>query len=289
MYGSVSYIVRRPPDTRSPGKGTDMTHRTPTLTPRRRAGATQGVTTIPPTSPSSPAGDLDNDPRPTRGIALVAGVAVLVLAALSAVAILVVVDGLVITGDAARTATDIMASEGTFRLAVAGLYFVVVLDIVAAWALFQFFAPVDSWLARLAAWLRVAFAVVFLVAISQLAAVPGMLSDAGYRDAFGQQQLQAQAMVKLEAFDHTWMAALLLFGAHLALLGYLAYRSGYVPRLIGVLLVISGAGYAFDTFSSVLSADPVVVTTFTFLGEFLLAVWLVVRGGRVQKEAHHEV
>jgi hypothetical protein len=213
---------------------------------------------------------------------------VLLVAVLSALAVLVVVDGLITPGDAARTATDIMAAEGTFRLAVVGLYLVVVLDIVAAWALFRFFAPVDSWLSRLAAWLRMTFAVVFLVAISQLAAVPGMLSDAGYQDALGRQQLQAQVLMRLEAFDHTWMAALLLFGAHLALLGYLAYRSGYVPRLIGVLLVVAGAGYAFDTFSSVLTPDPVVVTTVTFLGEFL-AVWLVARGGRVQVQAHHEV
>jgi Domain of unknown function (DUF4386) len=263
-----------------------MTHPTPTFATHLPAPVARDATSTPPTLV---VGVSHSRPGPTRGIALVAGVALLVLAAVSAVAALVVVDGLVTTGDAARTASDIMASQGTFRLAVAGLYLVVVLDILAAWALYQFFAPVDSWLSRLAAWLRVAFAVGFLVAISQLAAVPGMLSDAGYQDAFGQQQLQAQAMVKLEAFDHTWMAALLLFGAHLALLGYLAYRSGYVPRLIGVLLVISGAGYAFDTFSSVLSADPVVVSTFTFLGEFLLAVWLVVRGGRVPVQADHKV
>ena len=95
-------------------------------------------------------------------------------------------------------------------------------------------------------------------------------------------------MLKLEAFDHTWMAALLLFGAHLALLGYLAYRSGYVPRLVGVLLVIAGAGYAFDTLSAVLSADPVVISTYTFLGELVLAIWLVVRAGRIQMGADHD-
>jgi hypothetical protein len=61
-----------------------------------------------------------------------------------------------------------------------------------------------------------------------------------------------------------------------------------VPRLIGVLLVISGVGYAFDTFSSVLSTAPVVISTVTFLGEFVLAVWLVVRGGRVQVGPGHE-
>ena len=76
----------------------------------------------------------------------------------------------------------------------------------------------------------------------------------------------------------TAVAALLLFGAHLALLGLLAYRSGYVPHLVGVLLVIAGGGYAFDTFSSVLSADPVVVSTYTAPGELVLALWLLLRG-----------
>lgn len=260
-----------------------MTNRTPTLTPPRQAPVLRAA---PPTSQSR---DLQIETRSVRRAGVVAGVALLVLAAVSAVAVLVVVDGLITPGDAATTATDIRASEGTFRLAVAGLYVVVVLDLVAAWALFRFFTPVSSWLSRLAAWLRAAYAVVFLVAVSQLAAVPGMLSDVGYRDAFGERQLQAQALVRLEAFDHTWMAALLLFGVHLALLGYLAYTSGYVPRLIGVLLVIAGAGYAFDTFSSVLSADPMVISTFTFLGEFVLAVWLVARGGRVQLRTGHEL
>ena len=232
--------------------------------------------------------DEPGDTGPTRRAGLVAGVTLLLLAALSAGAVLVVVKGLVTPGDAGRTADDITASMAGFRLAVASLYVVVLLDIVAAWGLFRFFAPVDAWLSRLAAWLRVAFAAVFLVAISQLAAVPGLLGDAGYRDAFGERQLQAQALLKLEAFDHTWMAALLIFGAHLALLGYLAYRSGYVPRLVGVLLVITGVGYAFDTVSSVVSADPVVISTYTFLGELVLAIWLVVRAGHVQLGGGHD-
>jgi Domain of unknown function (DUF4386) len=266
-----------------------MTHRTPTLAPDRPTPVASNAPAPAPAPPTSPSRGLETETRTIRRAGLVAGVTLLLLAALSAVAVLLVVDGLITPGDAVKTATDIRASDGVFRLAVAALYVVIVLDIVAAWALFQFFAPVSSSLSRLAAWLRVAFAVVFLVAISQLAAVPGMLSDVGYQDAFGEQQLEAQAMVRLEAFHHTWMAALLLFGAHLALLGYLAYRSGYVPRLVGVLLVIAGAGYAFDTFSSVLSPDPLVISTFTFLGEFVLAVWLVVRGGRVRVGAHREL
>jgi len=95
-------------------------------------------------------------------------------------------------------------------------------------------------------------------------------------------------MLKVEAFNDIWMAALLLFGAHLIGLGYLAYRSGYAPRILGILLVIAGGGYAFDTFSSVLSQNPVEISTYTFVGEFLLAVWLVVRGARVRLGADHD-
>lgn len=134
-------------------------------------------------------------------------------------------------GDAAQTANDIMASPTTFRLGVASLYLVIVLDIVAAWALFRFFTPVSTSISRLTAWLRLAYSGVFLVAISQLAGIPALLTDPAHEAAFGRQQLQAQAMLKVEAFNDIWMAALLLFGAHLIGLGYLAYRSGYAPSL----------------------------------------------------------
>jgi hypothetical protein len=82
------------------------------------------------------------------------------------------------------------------------------------------------------------------------------------------------------------MAALILFGVHLALLGHLAYVSGFVPRALGVLLVIAGAGYAFDSFVTVFaSGAPFPDSTVTFLGEFLLGVWLLVRGHRLTPDA----
>ena len=83
------------------------------------------------------------------------------------------------------------------------------------------------------------------------------------------------------------MAGLILFGIHLLLVGYLAYRSGYVPKLLGVLLLVAGAGYVFDSVASTaLASPPGSVATVTFLGEFLLALWLVVRGRRVSSQAH---
>jgi hypothetical protein len=236
---------------------------------------------VPPTTRERAAGDPS-----IRQAGVVAGVGILVMAALSGFGIFYVGEGLVTQGDAARTVEDIAASDGLFRWGTASLYAVVVLDVVVAWALFRFFSPVSSGLARLAAWFRLAYAGVFMLAIGQLAGIPDLVASDQYAGVFTAEQIQGQTLLKIDAFDDLWMAGLILFGIHLALVGYLAYRSGYVPKLLGVLLVIAGAGYVFDSVvSTVLASPPGTVATVTFVGEFLLALWLVARGRRISLEA----
>jgi hypothetical protein len=219
--------------------------------------------------------------RPIRGPSLVAGVALLLMSALAAVGYVVIVQGLVTPGDPAATASDIAGSAGMFRLGVAMLYVVIVLDVVVAWALLAVFSPVSRTISRLAAWLRVAYAVVFMAAIGQLAGIPDLLTSPSYAAAFTPEQLAGQALLRVDAFTDLYMAGLVLFGVHLLLLGYLAFESGYVPKVIGVLLAVAGVGYAFDSFVTVFTeGTPFAVSTVTFLGEFLLALWLVVKGRR---------
>ena len=216
-----------------------------------------------------------------RQAALVAGVGILFVAAFAGFGNLVVVEGMVTPGDPAQTAADVMAAPGTFRLGVASLYVVVLLDVIVAWGLLRVFSPVNVGVSRLAAWLRLTYAAVFVVAISQLAGIPDLLGSDTYSSTFTADQLDAQAMQKVDAFNDIWFAGLILFGAHLVLIGYLAYVSGTVPRALGVLLVIAGLGYGYDSVMTVLSdGSPFLVSTLTFLGELLLAIWLVVRGGR---------
>ena len=220
--------------------------------------------------------------RAVRRAGLVAGAGLMLMSALAGFGNLVVLEGLVTPGDAAKTAGDILASVSTFRFGVASLYLVVVLDVVVAWALFRVFTPVSRDLSRLAAWFRLAYAAVFMVALSHLAGIPDLLSGTDYSAAFSPEQLQAQAMLKIDTFEDVWFAGLILFGVHLVVLGYLAYKSGYVPKVLGVLLVVAGVGYAFDSFVRVLSeGSPIAISTVTFLGEFLLGIWLLVRGRRI--------
>lgn len=208
--------------------------------------------------------------RHARSAALTAGIGLLVLAVLAAFANFGVLGGLVTPGDAAATADAIASSERLFRWGVASVYVVAVLDLVVAAGLREVFAAVSPTLSTLAAGFRVVYAGVFLVAISHLAAVLPLAEDAD------------RTLAQVEAFQGVWEASLVLFGAHLVLTGWLAYRSGFMSRIIAVLVAVAGLGYLADSFGAVLVPGfAITVSAFTFVGEVALMLWLLVRGPRL--------
>jgi len=111
----------------------------------------------------------------------VAGVGILVLAVLADAAYVGVIQGLVTKGNATQPATDIAASAGLFRVGIAALVVVVALDIVVAWMLRTFFEPVDRGPSSLAAWLRLSYAAILAVDISQLVGVLPLLTTPSTR------------------------------------------------------------------------------------------------------------
>ncbi len=219
--------------------------------------------------PRSGTTDLDVGDRSPRTASLVAGIGLLAMAILAPYANFVVLDGLVSPGDATGTMEDIAGSEGLFRSGVVSLAVVAVLDIIVAAALFHLFAPVNRVASMFAAWLRLAYTAVLMVAIGMLA---GVLPLSGDPD---------QAVQGIDAYYDIWHAGLILFGAHLMAIGYLAYRSVTVPRVIGVLYLVAGAGYLIDRFASLLLSDySLSIATFTGALEFTLVVWLLFKGVR---------
>jgi len=237
---------------------------------------------------AQPTATRQSTPRPSadqwsiRSASLTAGAALLLMSLFAIVGNVVVVDGLLSPGNPAQTATDIDASQSLFRLGIVSLILVVILDVVVGWALYRVFSPVNASLSMLAAAMRLTYSAVFMVAIGQLVGVARLLSDDTSRAAFGTDQVNAHVMLGIAAFNDIWYVAQALFGAHLLLIGYLAYRSGYIPKVLGQLLVLAGVGYAVDSFGAVLSVNSWTdVSSFTFLGEFLLAIWLVFRARRI--------
>jgi hypothetical protein len=217
-----------------------------------------------------------------RRAGVVAGVALLTMVALAAFADFVVVQGMLTPDDGPATAAEIVAREGTFRLGVLAWLLIVVLDVVIAWALYRVFRPVSPAVSMLAAVFRFAYAAVLLVAVGQLLRAVDVLTADSTLTASGADRVGGRALLELNAFQDLYDLGLFLFGIHLALLGYLSLRSDFIPKVVGALLVVAGAGYAFDTVGAILALELPRVSVFTFLGELLLALWLLVAGRRLR-------
>jgi hypothetical protein len=203
-----------------------------------------------------------------RTAAIVAGVGLLLMAILSPIAYLNTFQSLVKFDDAALTAQNILNSMGAFRTCILLLFIVAILDIVVAWGLYVLLVPTNKNLSTLAAWLRVIYAGIFIFAISKLYVALQVITADGI-----------QAMSFLKAFQSLWDKGLILFGFHLLVLGYLAYKSGYIPKWLGVFLVLASVGYIVDGFGKILS--PVYslnIAQFTFVGEVFLIFWLLWKG-----------
>lgn len=214
----------------------------------------------------------ENAPRFTamslRTAALVAGVGLLLMAILSPIAYLNTFQSLVKFDDTALTAQNILNSIGAFRTCIILLFIVAILDIVVAWALYNLLIPANKNLSALAAWLRVIYAGIFIFAISKLYVALQVITADG-----------TQSMTYLKAFQSTWDMGLILFGFHLLVLGYLAFKSGYIPKWLAVFLVLASVGYIVDGFGKALSSDySLNIAQFTFVGEVLLIFWLLWRG-----------
>jgi Domain of unknown function (DUF4386) len=209
-----------------------------------------------------------------RRASTIAGIALLLVAVLGGFAYVGVLERLVVEDDAAETAANLAGSETLFRLAVASLLIVAALDVVVALALYRVFQPASRDLSLLAAWLRVAYAAIFVAAIAQLGGVLRLVPEAG--------EASGQVLSGVHAYEDVWSAGLLIFGGHLLVLGALVVRTAYSPTVLGVLLVIAGLGYAVDSFGELLFAGyDVSVAAFTFVGEVVLIFWLLLRGRRI--------
>ena len=183
-----------------------------------------------------------------RKAAIVAGFGLLIMFIPAIFAHFYVLPSLIVPGDAATTANNIMANELLFHMSICSWLIVIILDLVVAWALYVLLKPVNKSLSLLAAWFRLMHVAIFGSAFVNLFSVLQLLSGADYLTVFETDQLHAQVMLFLNAFDYGLLIGLVFFGFHLFVLGYLVFKSGYIPRILGVLLIIASFGYLIHEF-----------------------------------------
>ncbi|KAA3646751.1 MAG: DUF4386 domain-containing protein [Chloroflexi bacterium] len=215
--------------------------------------------------------------------ALVAGLGLLIMFFPAVFANFFVFEGLVVPEDAAATASNIMANQALFRLGNVSWLIVLICDVAVAWGLYVFLKPVNKSLSLLTAWLRLVYTTIHAAILFNLVIVLALLGDANYAAVLGADQLHALMMLFLEGRNLGFMIALVFFGFHLLILGYLVFKSGYVPKYLGILLIVGGLGWLFDSFGLMLLPNfDLTVSEFTFVGELLILFWLLIRGRKVE-------
>jgi len=188
----------------------------------------------------------------------------------------------IVRGDAAATANSIMASESLFRVGIVGSLFTFIANILLALALYQLLKVVNKNMASLMVILfLVGVPIAMLNELSQLAVLQ-LLSGADYLKAFAPDQLQAIVYLSLGVHDQGLLIAHVFFGLWLLPMGYLVFRSGFIHRIVGVLLVIAGVGYVVQSFAAFLGYN-VNIILFTGLGELVFLFWLLIKGVDVEQ------
>jgi hypothetical protein len=218
-----------------------------------------------------------------RGYAVIAGVGYVVLFVLGIFANFFVREGLVVGGDAAESAANILESESLFRWGMVSFLAIFVIDVVVAWALYVLFKRVSQELSLVTAWFRIVYTVFLGVAVIFFYQALQLISGAQFLTVFDTGQLEAQALLALDTFNSTWLIGLLAFGVHLVLLGWLLLKSHAAPRLLGYVLMVAGAAYVADTTAHTLLSNYVdyetvflaIVAIPAVIAEGWMALWLL--------------
>jgi len=226
-----------------------------------------------------------------RRAALVAGLGIVALAIVAGFAYGFVFQSFVVPGDATATANNIKASEMLFRIGFFSWLAILILDVLVAWALYIFLKPVHKSLSLLAAWLRLVYTAILGTALLNFVIVSLLLSGTDYLSVFKTDQLNALALLFLSAFDAIFSIGLVIFGLHLLTLGYLVSKSGYIPKILGILLLIASLGYLITSSASLLLPNYKAIAELIFvapmiIGELGFGLWLIVKGG---KDAQNEI
>ncbi len=195
---------------------------------------------------------------------------------------------LIVRNDAAATANNILANESLFRLCFVAGFVASLCYVGITVLLYELLKPVSRSLSFLAAFFGLGgVAIGGSAFLSRLAPLVLLRGDQ-YLSVFTTSQLQAMALMSLKLYVFGFDISMVLFGLQCFIIGYLIMRSTFLPRIVGVLLAIAGAGYVISSFANFLSPSfggllsPFILPT-GVVGEGSLALWLLVKGVNVQR------
>ena len=208
--------------------------------------------------------------------ARIAGGLYLLLLPLGILGLIYVPNTLFVPGDAAATANNILANESLFRLSIVSALLIQIVNIFVVLFLYKLLNPVNKNMALLM--------VLFILLGAPIAMVSEVNRAAALIIVNSANPLPNLMALFLALHEVGIQIASIFWGLWLFPMGYLVFKSNYIPKIIGILLMIGCFGYLFDSFMFLLVPDfGITVAQFTFIGELLLPLWLVIKGVNVDQ------
>ena len=199
----------------------------------------------------------------------------------------VVRSSLILPGDATATAKNIMASEGLFRIGVVSDVFMVTFYLLMGLVFYVLFKPVNKNIALLMLLLNLAGVPMLGINVLNQFATLLLMSGAGYLTVIGADQLHAMGMLFFNLHEYGYSIAVISWGFYLLPLGYLVFKSGYFPKILGVLLMLASFGDLIQFLQVFLFQNYEVITypglAIAMIAEFSFAFWLLVKGANEQE------
>ncbi len=196
---------------------------------------------------------------------------------------------LVVQGDAAMTALNIVENTGLFRLGLAADLVAFILDAVISVMFYRLLKPYGKTLALVSSSLRLLAhpAIGALNLLNHYMAFH-VLNDAAFSSAFDPMQLEAMSLMFMDAHRYGYLIAGGFFGVHCFLLGLLLIKSDIIPRIFGAMMIVAATGYLMETFGDFLFPGNEVwlawvVGLAAALGEVELTLFMLIKGIRKPK------
>jgi hypothetical protein len=214
-----------------------------------------------------------------------AGLLYLVIALIAPIGLMYVPGKLIVSGNATATADNIRASEGLLRIGIASELIHQAVAVFLVLALYRLFKPVSDMLAKqlLILGALVSVPIVFVNVLNHVAALL-LVSGADFLSVFEKPELDALAYLFVRLHSHGITVASIFWGLWLFPFGMLVIRSGFIPRVLGYLLMIAGVGYLASAFATLVLPQyaPLVnkVALPLEFGELPIIVWLLFWGAK---------
>ncbi len=188
--------------------------------------------------------------------------------------------------NALLTFQNISSSETLFRLGIVSGAICYILFLFLPFALYKLLKPVDKKMAKMMVLLAIISVPMYFINLQNELTVLSLIKNPNYLKNYSAEQIQSQVMICIEQYDNGMRLIHLFSGLWLVPFGYLVYKSNFLPKILGILLMLGCFGYLINFFGSRLTSTYANLSVSTFIslpaniGEIGTCLWLLFVGAK---------